>query len=189
MPWAACSVDRFSPTANSRPSTARRATGMPAMPRSSYRARRLLSPDRSAPATRSSIPPSNSRMVQRSRSDRSTRPAGADHVVMFEHVHHDADSETIRLREGRAEKHPPQPGENIVQAGAEARKGDIVLYAGTRLVPAHIAAAAACGAASVHVYAPPRVSILASAMSWSILRPHRCPTRFATPTATRWPPW
>jgi molybdopterin molybdotransferase len=89
-------------------------------------------------------------------------PAGADHVVMFEHVHFDAESETIRLAEGRAEAHPPQPGENIVAAGAEARKGDIVLYAGTRLVAAHIAAAAACGAASVHVYSPPRVSILAS---------------------------
>jgi molybdopterin molybdotransferase len=89
-------------------------------------------------------------------------PAGANHVVMFEHVHRDTESETIRLRDHRAEKHPPQPGENIVHAGAEARKGDIVLYAGTRLAPAHVAAAAACGAATVHVYAPPRVSILAS---------------------------
>ena len=89
-------------------------------------------------------------------------PAGADHVVMFEHVHHDAEAGTIRLVEGRAEKNPPRAGENFVAAGAEARKGDIVLYAGTRLAPAHIAAAAACGAANVHVYAPPRVSILAS---------------------------
>jgi len=89
-------------------------------------------------------------------------PPGADHVVMFEHVHFDAESETIRLAEGRAETHPPQAGENIVPAGTEARKGDIVLYAGTRLMPAHIAAASACGAANVHVYAPPRVSILAS---------------------------
>jgi molybdopterin molybdotransferase len=89
-------------------------------------------------------------------------PAAADHVVMFEHIHFDPESETIRLAEGRAEKHPPKPGENIVPAGAEARKGDIVLYAGTRLVAAHIAAAASCGAASVHVYAPPRVAILAS---------------------------
>ena len=88
--------------------------------------------------------------------------AGADHVVMFEHVDFNADAGTIRLSERRAQKHPPQPGENIVPAGAEARKGDIILYAGTRLVPAHVAAAAACGAATVHVYAPPRVSILAS---------------------------
>jgi molybdopterin molybdotransferase len=89
-------------------------------------------------------------------------PAGANHVVMFEHVERDPESETLRLTEGRSAKHPPQAGENIVPAGSEARKGDIVLYAGTRLIPAHIAAAAACGASTVHVYAPPRVSILAS---------------------------
>ena len=89
-------------------------------------------------------------------------PAGADHVVMFEHADFDPESNTVRLADGRAEHHPPQSGDNIVLAGAEAHKGDIVLYAGTRLVPAHIAAAAACGAATVHVYAPPRVSILAS---------------------------
>ncbi|HZD48324.1 MAG TPA: molybdopterin molybdenumtransferase MoeA, partial [Silvibacterium sp.] len=89
-------------------------------------------------------------------------PAGADHVVMFEHVDFDEGSNTIRLSERRLAKHPPQSGENIVAAGAEARKGEIVLHAGTRLAPAHIAAAAACGAATVHVHAPPRVSILAS---------------------------
>ena len=58
-------------------------------------------------------------------------PAGADHVVMFEHVEFDAESNTIRLAEGRAERHPPKPDANIVKAGAQARKGDIVLYAGT----------------------------------------------------------
>ena len=121
------------------------------------------SPARFALETPSSIPGSNSRTATAVEiMTGAPVPAGADHVVMFEHVRFDADSETIRLADGRAEKHPPQPGENIVHAGAEARKGDIVLYAGTRLVPAHIAAAAACGAATVHVYAPPRVSILAS---------------------------
>ncbi len=89
-------------------------------------------------------------------------PAGADHVVMFEHVEFDAESNTIRLSEERAERHAPKPGANIVQAGDQARKGDIVLYAGTRLTPTHIAAAAAFGASMVHIYAPPRVSILAS---------------------------
>ncbi len=78
-------------------------------------------------------------------------PAGADHVVMFEHVVFDADADTIHLAGARAEKHPPQSGENIVHAAAEARKGDIILYAGTRLVPTHVAAAAACGAATVHI--------------------------------------
>jgi molybdopterin molybdotransferase len=89
-------------------------------------------------------------------------PAGADHVVMFEHVDYDGETNSIRLAESRAESHAPRSGANIVHAGAEARRGDIVLHAGTRLQPVHVAAAAACGAALVHVYAPPRVSILAS---------------------------
>jgi molybdopterin molybdotransferase len=89
-------------------------------------------------------------------------PNGADHVVMFEDVVFDAESETIRLIEDRTEHHRPTPGENFIPGGAEARKGDIILCAGTRLAPVHIAAAAACGAANLHVYAPPRVSILAS---------------------------
>jgi molybdopterin molybdotransferase len=89
-------------------------------------------------------------------------PAGADHVVMFEHVEIEEETNSIRLNGERREEHPPQPGANIVPAGAEVRKGEIVLHAGTRMKAAHIAAAAACGAATVHVYAPPRVSILAS---------------------------
>ena len=89
-------------------------------------------------------------------------PPGADCVVMFEHVDYDSDTNTICLHPNRLASHPPKPGSNIVPAGSEARKNDIVLYAGTRLLPAHIAAAAACGAATVQIYAPPRVSILAS---------------------------
>ena len=89
-------------------------------------------------------------------------PAGADHVVMFEHVDFDEDSTTIRLSAARMHKNPPRARENIVLAGAEARRGDIILHAGTRLQPNHIAAAAACGATLVHCYGPPRVSILAS---------------------------
>ena len=163
MRWGASSAGPSLPTANSRPLTAPRATGMPVMPRSSYPARRLRSPARFAPATRSSIPRSNS--LHGTAVEIMTGapvPAGADHVVMFEHVHYDADSESIRLRDGRAEKHPPQPGENIV---ASRRRGPQRRYCALRrhaAVPAHIAAAAACGAATVHVYAPPRVSILAS---------------------------
>jgi molybdopterin molybdotransferase len=89
-------------------------------------------------------------------------PAGADHVVMFEHVDYDDAANTIQMSESRIESHAPRSGANIVHAGTEARRGDIVLHAGTRLQPNHIAAAAACGAALVHVYAPPRVSVLAS---------------------------
>ena len=89
-------------------------------------------------------------------------PAGADHVVMFEHVQLDSEADTIVMPAERLAGNSLEKGANIVLAGAEARRGDIILHAGTRLVPAHIAAAAACGATLVHVYAPPRVSILAS---------------------------
>src|SRR5262249_32110907 len=53
-------------------------------------------------------------------------------------------------------------GENIVAAGAEARARQTVLPTGTRLGPAQIALAAACGQATVKVYHKPRVAILAT---------------------------
>lgn len=81
-------------------------------------------------------------------------PAGADAVVMLEHVEHSEGS--IRLSPGRL----IEPGENIVSAGAEARTGDEIIAAGTRLHAGHIAAAAACGCAVVAAFARPRVAIL-----------------------------
>jgi molybdopterin molybdotransferase len=81
-------------------------------------------------------------------------PAGADAVMMLEHVEH-ADGK-VCLSAGRS----IDPGENIVAAGAEARAGDELVPAGTRLGPSHIAAAAACGYATVSVFALPRVAIL-----------------------------
>lgn len=81
-------------------------------------------------------------------------PAGADAVVMLEHVEHSGQS--IRLAAGRV----LDAGENVVGAGAEARAGDEILCAGTRLHAGHIAAAAACGQAELEVFARPRVAIL-----------------------------
>ena len=85
-------------------------------------------------------------------------PASADCVVMQEHVEFDSESQSFRLLPGRS----VAVGENIVRAGTEAGRGEVVLHSGTRLQPAHIAVAAACGAALLTVYAPPRVSILAT---------------------------
>lgn len=88
-------------------------------------------------------------------------PAGSDAVAMLEHVeqlHVDAMGGQIQLHASRI----LACGENIVPRGAEARAGDELLQAGTRLDPAQIALAAACGAASVPVFARPRVAILAS---------------------------
>ncbi|HXP60849.1 MAG TPA: molybdopterin molybdotransferase MoeA, partial [Dongiaceae bacterium] len=83
-------------------------------------------------------------------------PRGADAVVMLEHV---------EAANGRVRLLPPrtvEPGENIVAKGAHARKGDELLPPGTRIGPAQIALAAACGCATLPVFAKPRVAILAT---------------------------
>ena len=81
-------------------------------------------------------------------------PPGADCVLMVEH----ATVEGSRIRPGRQ----LSPGENIVNAGAEARAGATLIAAGTRIGPQHIAAAAACGYPALPVYARPRIAILAT---------------------------
>ncbi|WP_350449095.1 molybdopterin molybdotransferase MoeA [Paracidobacterium acidisoli] len=83
-------------------------------------------------------------------------PAGADCVVMVEHVI--AEGGTIQVMPGRE----PASGENIVPEGAEARAGAVVVPAGVRMGPAQIAAAAACGVTQPEVFARPRVAILAT---------------------------
>jgi molybdopterin molybdotransferase len=75
---------------------------------------------------------------------------------MVEHVEREADR--LHLVPGRS----IAPGENLVPMGAEARAGAVIVPAGTRLFPAQIAAAAACGAAHLSVFARPRVAIVAT---------------------------
>jgi molybdopterin molybdotransferase len=83
-------------------------------------------------------------------------PAGADCVVMVEHVLRDRD--TLRLASGRS----VQPGENIVPMGAEARARAVIVPRGTRMSPAQVAVAAACGAGQLSVFGRPRVAIVAT---------------------------
>ncbi len=83
-------------------------------------------------------------------------PAGADCVVMVEHVLRDGD--TLRLVAGRS----MQPGENIVPMGAEARSGAVIVPRGTRISPAQVAVAAACGPGKLSVFGRPRVAIVAT---------------------------
>lgn len=83
-------------------------------------------------------------------------PAGADCVVMLEHV------ATTQGWVSLSEKREIAPGENIVPAGAEARAGDVVVAAGQRLGASAIAAAAACGGWELPVFSRPRVAILAT---------------------------
>jgi molybdopterin molybdotransferase len=81
-------------------------------------------------------------------------PAGADAVAMFEHVK--KSRKGLQLQAPRVLK----PGENIVARGAQARKGDQLLAAGSAITWAQIALAASCGQAELKVYARPRVAIL-----------------------------
>jgi len=83
-------------------------------------------------------------------------PAGADCVVMVEHVLRDGD--TLRLASGRL----IQQGENIVPMGAEARAGTVIVPRGTRISSAQVAVAAACGAGKLSVFRRPRVAIVAT---------------------------
>ncbi len=83
-------------------------------------------------------------------------PAGADAVVMVEHV--ERTDGAIRLVAGRT----LQAGENVVPAGAEAHVGQEVLAVGTRIGAAEIALAAACGCVTLPVFVRPRVAIVAT---------------------------
>jgi molybdopterin molybdotransferase len=81
-------------------------------------------------------------------------PAGADAVVMLEHVN--VQDETLRLAEGRKVR----AGEHVVARGSEARAGDVVLPAGRRIGAAEIAVAASCGAVKLDVFPQPKVAIV-----------------------------
>ena len=81
-------------------------------------------------------------------------PAGADAVVMIEHT--EERGESVLLTK------PVGAGDNVVPAGAEARRGQRLLSTGTRLDSASLALAASAGRARVLVYSKPRVAILAT---------------------------
>ncbi len=83
-------------------------------------------------------------------------PPGADAVAMLEHV--ETLNGQIRLTPNRSLK----PGANIVAQGAQARKGDELLPAGTAISAAQVALAAACGHSALEVFARPRVAILST---------------------------
>jgi molybdopterin molybdotransferase len=78
--------------------------------------------------------------------------AGADCVVPVEHT--DAGREQVQV-------HRSVPaGANLRRAGEGARRGDIVLRAGTVLNAGHLGLAASCGLTELDVAAPPRVAIV-----------------------------
>jgi molybdopterin molybdotransferase len=81
-------------------------------------------------------------------------PVGADAVVMVEYSSRQADF--VFLQRGA------HSGENIVPAGSEARRGQVLLSAGHRMDAAAIALAASVGCFEPSVYQRPQVAILAT---------------------------
>jgi molybdopterin molybdotransferase len=83
-------------------------------------------------------------------------PAGADAVVMVEHVERAGDE--LRITGGRTLK----AGENVVARGSEAGAGQVILPVGAIVGAAEIAAAANCGRARLAVFRRPKVAIVAT---------------------------
>lgn len=81
-------------------------------------------------------------------------PRGADAVLMVEHVDRNG-AEVQAQRRVLA-------GENVVPAGSEARRGEVMVPRGTRVNHTTIAIAAAIGRAEFAAYRRPRVAILAT---------------------------
>ena len=81
-------------------------------------------------------------------------PTGADAVVMVEYTQ--AVGDKVIVNRG------VKPGENVVAAGAEARRGDVMVPRGTRVHHAVVAIAAAVGRPELAVHRPPRVAVLAT---------------------------
>ncbi|WP_406231925.1 gephyrin-like molybdotransferase Glp [Nocardia sp. NBC_01009] len=79
-------------------------------------------------------------------------PPGADCVVPVEDVH--ADGATVTIERGRS------AGEFVREPGTDVRTGELLVAAGTRLAPRHIAALAAVGLPSVPVLRPIRAAVL-----------------------------
>jgi molybdopterin molybdotransferase len=81
-------------------------------------------------------------------------PPGADAVVMVEDT---VPSEAqVAIRAGVA------PGQNVGRRGADVQGGSIVVSAGRVLGPSQIGAVAAIGAATVDVFAKPRVAVFST---------------------------
>jgi molybdopterin molybdotransferase len=83
-------------------------------------------------------------------------PQGVDAVVMIEHV--EQGGSEVWAAAGRSLR----AGENVVPRGSEARNGEALLTAGTRIGASEIALSAACGRAELRVYGRPLVAIVAT---------------------------
>ena len=81
-------------------------------------------------------------------------PAGSDAVVMVEYT--SPSGNRVEIARGVS------TGENIVPAGSEAKRSDLLIRPGARVTYAEIAVAAAVGRSRLLVYAQPRVAVLST---------------------------
>ena len=81
-------------------------------------------------------------------------PAGADAVVMAEHTA--AADSWVRLNSS------VRPGENVIPAGEDLRRGSTAVRSGTEIDPGLLGLLAALGMAEAEVYRLPRVGILST---------------------------
>jgi molybdopterin molybdotransferase len=82
-------------------------------------------------------------------------PEGADAVVMLEYTQQ-LDGKMMEIVK------PVSPGENVIQAGEDARKDERVLKSGHRLRPQDVGALAGIGITNIWTFAKPKVSIISS---------------------------
>ncbi len=82
-------------------------------------------------------------------------PEGADAVVMVEHVQQ-IDEKMIEVMK------PVAPGENVIQAGEDIKKDELIFKKGHRLRPQDIGALAGLGITNIFIYERPRVSIIST---------------------------
>ncbi len=82
-------------------------------------------------------------------------PAGADAVVMFEYVQ-PVDAGMIEALR------PVAPGDNVIQAGEDVRKGETVISRGRRIRPQDMGACAGIGITEVRCYERLTVSIIST---------------------------
>ncbi len=82
-------------------------------------------------------------------------PGGADAVVMFEQTQ-SLDATSIDVVK------PVAPLENVIQAGDDIKKGEVILRGGHRIRPQDMAALASVGITRVNVFERPKVSIIST---------------------------
>ncbi len=81
-------------------------------------------------------------------------PAGADTVVMQENCDYDTEQVTVNQH--------PEPGENVRRTGEDITLDKAIFQQGHRLRPQDLGLLAAAGIASVRVYRPLKVSLIAT---------------------------